>query len=246
MSAMQNDSWALIVPMANEEEKFSDFVSAVQIVLDTVPYGCVYIVMDKASTDKTIILTKELALKDPRFVLLYVPENKNVVDAYLAGYKEAYKNGHSYFIEMDAGMSHNPASIPMVLENLKVGTNCVFGSRFLIDSSTLRVGIKRKVLSRGGTFLSNVFLGSKLSDMTSGYEGFDRQMVGLINQYKFKSTGHFFQTELRYILRNYRYVEFPIHYQDPSSNVSIGSILNSIYTLLYYTRKRIFFDPVQL
>ena len=243
---MQNDNWALIVPMANEEKNFSDFISAVQLILDAVAEGYVYIIMDNASTDKTFILANELVLKDPRFVLLFVTGNSNVVDAYLSGYKEAYKNGHSYFIEIDAGMSHNPISIPLILEKLKSGNNCVFGSRFLIDSSTLRVGIKRKILSRGGTILSNFFLGTKLRDMTSGYQGFDRQMVGLINRYKFKSTGHFYQTELRYILRNYKYVELPIHYQDPSSNVSLKSILNSISALLYYTRKRIFFDPVQL
>ena len=243
---MTKDSWALIVPMANEEKWFSEFINAVNSVLLTHPNGHVYIVIDNATNDKTALLAKQLVVINPNFTLLNLPVNKNVVDAYLGGFKEAYKNGHTYFIEIDAGMSHNPSSIPFFLEELKSGVNCVFGSRNLNGSSTQKVGIQRKFLSWSGTKLSNLFLGSNLSDMTSGYQGFSREVMFLITNYQFKSTGHFYQTELKYILRKYSCKEIPIHYQDPSPSVSIKSIVNSLSTLLYYTKLRLIFKPVYL
>ena len=243
---MMKDSWALIVPMADEEKWFTEFINAVNSVLLTVPNGHVYIVIDKATTDKTAILVNQLVIINPNFTLLNLPANKNVVDAYLGGFKIAYQNGHNYFIEMDAGMSHNPSSIPFFLQELKAGVNCVFGSRNLNGGSTHQVGVKRMFLSWSGTQLSNLFLGSSLSDMTSGYQGFSREVMFLITKYQFRSTGHFYQTELKYILRKYNCREIPIHYQNPSPSVSIKSIVNSLSTLLYYTKMRLMFKPVYL
>jgi len=53
-------------------------------------------------------------------------------------------------------------------------------------------------------------------------------------QYKLKSTAHFYQTEVRYLLRNKRYAEIPIHYQSPSPSVSENAIKNSISVLGHY------------
>jgi dolichol-phosphate mannosyltransferase len=70
--------------------------------------------------------------------------------------------------------------------------------------------------------------------MTSGYEGFHRDIVKKILNHKFKSQAHFYQTELRYLLRKHRVFEVPIHYQSPSPRVSGKSIVNSYKTLFYY------------
>jgi len=41
-----------------------------------------------------------------------------VVDAYMRGYREAFKNNHDLIIEMDAGLSHDPETIPAFLTAL--------------------------------------------------------------------------------------------------------------------------------
>ena len=85
-------------------------------------------------------------------------------------------------------------------------------------------------------------LGSKLSDMTSGFQGFHRNIVEKIINHKFRSTGHFYQTELRYLLRNYRIAEVPIHYTAPSPSVNKQSIINALSTLAWLFYKKIFND----
>ena len=127
----------------------------------------------------------------------------------------------------------------MFLRVLNEGNECAFGSRFISGGSMGDSPFKRKMLSRGGTMLANVLLGTKLNDMTSGYQGFHRDIVKLIIDHPFRSTAHFYQTELRYLLRNKRTSEVPIHYQAPSPRVSRNAISNAYKTLFYYFFKRV-------
>jgi dolichol-phosphate mannosyltransferase len=239
-------NWALVVPMANEEKEFIPFIEALKKELDELKSGHVYFVIDLVSIDKTLKLSQQLSEKDFRFITVWAPENKNVVDAYIRGYKEALKNGHDYIIEMDAGLSHDPKSLPVFLKKLSTGSDCVFGSRFIEGGSMNDSPAKRRVLSKAGTVISNLLLGSKLNDMTSGYQGFNKKVVAKFTAYPLKSTAHFYQTELRYLLRNSRHVEIPINYRAPSPRVSQNAIQNSLTTLLYYFWRRISFRAISI
>jgi dolichol-phosphate mannosyltransferase len=242
---MQTD-WALVIPMANEEKDFDPFIKALTHVLDSLGSGKVYLVVDNVSKDRTLELCADLSLKDKRFETVFEPANRNVVDAYIKGYKVAYEQGHDFIIEMDAGLSHDPAAIPIFLEVLTQGYECAFGSRFIKGGSLKDSSLYRRFLSGFGTILSNVLLGTKMKDMTSGYQGFHRDIVGKMIAYSLKSQGHFYQTELRYLLRKKRYKEVPIHYKAPSPSVSRKSVTNSIETLLIYFFKRIIGNPPSL
>lgn len=240
------NDWALVIPMANEEAEFEIFADALRAMLDRLESGKVYFVVDKASKDRTLELSQDLEKRDPRFRTVWAPENKNVVDAYLRGYKEAYDRGHEIIIEMDAGLSHDPRALPMFLRVLNEGNECAFGSRFINGGSITESNYKRTVLSKVGTILSNVLLGSRMYDMTSGYQGFHRHIVGKFLDYQLLSKAHFYQTELRYLLRFTRYAEIPIHYKAPSPRVSQNAIKNSISVLLYYFRQRLLFKSPRL
>ncbi len=239
--------WAVIIPMANEEHDFYPFVSALQKELESISNGVVFLVVDNVSKDKTLELCHHLSENDKHFHTVFAPENKNVVDAYIRGYKEAIKNSDAeYIIEMDAGLSHDPNVLSTFIEKLNEGYECVFGSRFIEGGSMGDSPTKRQSLSKTGTILSNVLLGTKLKDMTSGYQGFHRSVVEKFIAYELISKAHFYQTELRYLLRKYKSIEIPIHYQAPSPRVSKKAITNSIETLLYYFWRRITFRSISL
>lgn len=246
MSTRVNMNWAVVVPMANEEPDFAPFVAALRAQLDALDSGRVYFVVDNVSKDRTLELCRELSTKDPRFTTVWAPENRCVVDAYIRGYQEALRAGHEYILEMDAGLSHDPATLPLFLQKLSEGYQCVFGSRFIEGGSMGDSPPKRVLLSRTGTILSNVLLGTKLRDMTSGFQGFQRKVVERFCEKPLLSRGHFYQTELRYLLRNYHGVEVPIRYKAPSPRVSSGSIRNSINTLLHFWWRRLTFRAESL
>ena len=220
--------------MANEQENFNEFINSLTQVLNQLNCGKVYFIIDNVSTDDTLKMSKVLSSQDDRFVTVWAPENKNVVDAYLRGYEEALKNGHDIIIEMDAGLSHDPKALPMFLRVLNEGNECAFGSRFINGGSIWDSTWKRTFLSRFGTILSNLLLGTKMYDMTSGYQGFHSHIVAKFLERGLLSKAHFYQTELRYLLRESRYAEIPIHYRAPSPSVSKKAIYNSFDVLFHY------------
>jgi len=232
-------NFAIIIPMANESEDFSPFVDGLKNVMDRLGLGTVFFIVDKVSKDNTLELCNNLSTIDNRFITIWAPENRNVVDAYLKGYRTAYEKGHEIIIEMDAGNSHDPRAIPMFLRVLNEGNECAFGSRFMNGGSIQESSYKRIFLSKFGTILSNILLGTNMCDMTSGYLGFHATVVKEFINYPFRSKAHFYQTELRYLLRKKRYAEVPIHYRAPSPRVSKKAILNSIEVLLFYFIKRL-------
>jgi dolichol-phosphate mannosyltransferase len=235
------NNYAIVIPMANEESDFTPFVDILKNTLEQCLYGTVYFVVDKVSTDNTLSLCKAVSEKDDRFQTVWAPENRSVVDAYIRGYREALKNDHGIIIEMDAGLSHDPSAIPMFLRVLNEGNVCAFGSRFVNGGSISDSNWRRYFLSKFGTLLSNLLLGTRMHDMTSGYQGFHSDIVRKFVDYPLRSQAHFYQTELRYLLRRTRYMEVPIHYRAPSPRVSKKAIRNSFRVLFFYFFQRLQF-----
>jgi dolichol-phosphate mannosyltransferase len=239
----QPANYGVIIPMANEEPDFHPFVEVLSAAIAACPNGTVYFIVDKVSTDRTLELCRELADQNPSFKTVWAPENRNVVDAYLRGYREALQNGHTYIIEMDAGLSHDPRAIPRFVDVLQEGVACVFGSRFIKGGSIEDSNWRRYALSKFGTLLSNTLLGTRMRDMTSGFQGFSADIVRQFLEYPLLSKAHFYQTELRYLLRKKSYREIPIHYRAPSPRVSQKAILNSFEVLFHYFFRRLRLKP---
>ncbi len=232
-------NFGIIIPMANESADFEPLITSLTDVLDKLECGTVYFIVDKVSKDNTLDLCRDLESKDKRFVTVWSPENKNVVDAYLKGYRVALEHGHEIIIEMDAGLSHDPRALPMFLRVLNEGNECAFGSRFINGGSIWDSNWKRTFISKSGTILANLLLGTKMYDMTSGYQGFHASIVKKFLDYGLLSKAHFYQTELRYLLRKTRFAEIPIHYRAPSPSVSKKAIYNSFSVLFHYLGLRL-------
>jgi dolichol-phosphate mannosyltransferase len=228
------NNWAAVIPLANEENELPELAEALRLVMNAVEGGTVYFIVDRVSKDRTLECCQKLEEADPRFKTRWIPENRNVVDAYINGFREALKDGHEFIIEMDGGMSHDPKAIPAFLRCLNEGNDCAFGSRYINGGSMVDSPFKRRLLSKGGSILARVLLGAKLADMTSGYQAFRRSILLDVVDYPLLSRAHFYQTELRHLLRRQKLIEVPIHYRAPSPRVSKGAIRNSVSVLIHY------------
>jgi dolichol-phosphate mannosyltransferase len=222
--------------MANEG---NDAVRFVQAVMDRCPgVGRVrfFVVVDNATTDNSVELLREYAASnDERLVVVWAPENRNVVDAYVRGYREAVNSGADWILEIDAGFSHQPDDIPQFLERIEQDYDCIFGSRFMAGAQYVRGSYKRYFISRAGSLLTNTLLGTRLSDMTSGFELFSRPALEQVLRIGVHSRAHFIQTEIKVYCRGLRYVEVPIRYQSPSprlGSAALGDSLAQLWRLL--------------
>lgn len=212
----------VVCPMANERETAVQFASEVLTVCSRYGFKSVrfFAVLDNVSTDGTRDLLSAYAAQDPRLEVLWAPENRCIVDAYVSGYRAALNGGSDWILEIDAGYSHQPSEIPRLFEKMTEGYDCVFGSRFCEGGDMSRNSLKRRLLSRGGTLLSNVLLHTKLEDMTSGFQLFSRAAIQGILDRGIRSRGPFFQTEMKAYCQKLRIAEVPITYS--GANHSIG------------------------
>lgn len=234
---MPNPTFAICIPMANEQDSFQSFIDSLTRVINDYPGSSVYLVVDKASTDATPELCRQLQEKDSRYHYVWAPENKNVVDAYLRGFREAMKGKPEFIIEMDGGGSHDPRSIHAFVRAMTEGHECAFGSRYINGGSMVGSPFKRRFLSKFGSFVARMVLGCPMRDVTSGYEAFSYEVMEKILAYPLRSKAHFYQTELRYLLRRRNWIEVPIHYISPSPRVSSKALSNALQCLFYYVMK---------
>lgn len=237
---MSIPKFAICIPMANEEESFSSFIDLLNSVIIDYPGASVYLVVDKASTDATPELCYRLADTDSRYKYVWAPENRNVVDAYLRGFAEAMKEQPDFIVEMDGGGSHDPRALHAFIRAMNEGNECAFGSRYINGGSMVGSPFCRRFLSKFGSKVARWLLGCPMRDCTSGYEAFSAEVMQKILSYPLRSKAHFFQTELRYLLRRRNWIEIPIHYTSPSPRVSAQAISNARSCLVYYTLRHWF------
>jgi dolichol-phosphate mannosyltransferase len=218
----------VVVPLANEERTVKEFLR--RVLLQLGQNDSVFCILDNVSTDSTRARVEECAAADDRVVLVWAPEDRSVVDAYFRGYREALDAGCEWILEMDGGLSHAPEEIPRFIEAMRGGVDFAAGCRFGAGGS-YHGSLLRRLISVGGTLLTNLLTGTRMSDMTSGFECFSRRALQHVLARGTGSRAHFFQTEIRFMLRRFAWVEVPISYRNPSARLGRSSILEALRNL---------------
>ena len=218
----------IVMPVANEEATMGSVIEKILAL----PYDNLYLypVIDSYSKDRTEEIIRSYE-PGGRVKCIFYIESRGVISCYLEGYRQALRDGAECVLEMDGGGSHQPEEIPQFIEKLEEGYDCVWGSRFTEGGEMSHQPLYRKILSSGGTILANLVLGTKLKDMTSGFEGFQRHVLESMDLDKFLSTGHMYQTEMRYYCRNLNCVEVPIHYIGGDSSLKLKSVTEALEIL---------------
>ena len=230
---------AVVCPMANEGEDGVRFVQQALDRCDGFRRVDFLAVLDRATRDNTVELLRAYGADEPRLTVVWAPENKCVVDAYVRGYREALAVGADWILEIDAGFSHDPEDMPLLFAKMRDGYDCVFGSRFMPGSHYVRDSAKRYWVSRGGTLLANSLLGTSQTDMTSGFELFSRDAMQSLLRTGIESRAHFFQTEIKVYCRRLKFVEVPIHYRSPSPRLGSSALKDSLQQLRRLFRLRL-------
>ena len=229
----------IVCPMANERDTAVEFVKAVLGQCDIFRQVFFFAVLDNKCKDGTVDLLRQMAASESRLNVVWAPENRCVVDAYVRGYREALRAGCDWILEMDAGFSHKPEDMPKFFAKIEQDYECIFGSRFCEGAKLSDTPLKRRIISKGGTILANVLLGTKLKDMTSGFELFSRKAMERVLEKGIRSKAHFFQTEIKTHCRVFRCAEVPIHYSAPSNSVNRKVLADAFQNLFHLFRLRI-------
>lgn len=215
----------IVMPVANEEATMAQVLDEILAL----PYDNLYVypVIDSYSKDRTEEIIRSYE-STGRVKCIFYKESRGVITCYLEGFRQALADGAERIIEMDGGGSHKPSEIPQFIEKLDEGYDCVWGSRFIEGGGISSQPLYRRILSGGGTWLANLVLGTKLRDMTSGFEAFQAPVLAGMQLGNFLSLGHMYQTEMRFYCRKLNTVEVPIHYIGSSSSLKMSSVTEAL------------------
>jgi len=225
----------IATPLANEEGCIREFLDRVTTHLRE--NDRIYCVLDNVCKDKTREIITEIGARDKRVVLVWAPENRCVVDAYFRGYRAAFDDGCEWILEMDGGMSHLPEEIPLFLQGMSEGFDYVGGSRFM-RGGTHKSPITRVFISRGGTILANLLLQTRMTDMCSGFECFNRKAMARVLERGVQSRSNFFQTEIRFMMHAFRWKEVPIRYNNENYQVGRSAVREALRILWALRREK--------
>jgi len=237
--ALSGINLGIVCPMANEHSTAVEFIKAVLDRCKGFKSVKFFAVFDHTCKDGTFDLLKELNDKPQQLQLIWSPQDNCVVDAYIRGYREALDAGCDWILEIDAGFSHQPSEIPQFFAKMAAGFDCVFASRFCKGGKFTDAPLSRRFISRYGSILTNLMLGTKLKDMTSGFELFTKQALQKVLERGIRSRGHFFQTEIKAYCRNLKTAELPIHYRSPSQGINTAVIADAFGNLFRLFKERL-------
>ena len=231
----------IVCPMANESATALGFVDDVlgQCAAAGFRATTFLCVVDSVSRDDTLELLRRHEVDVKQLRVLWAPENTCVVDAYVHGYEAALAAGCDWILEIDAGYSHQPADVPQFFARMKEGYACVFGSRFCTGGRIIESRSYRRIVSRGGSVLANLLMGTRLTDMTGGFELFTRAALRHVLDRGIRSRGPFFQTEIKVHCRDMPVVEVPIQYHAGSHHVGAAALIDAFLNLGRLLRLRI-------
>ena len=208
----------VIIPTYNERENLPKIVP---IALSAAPELHVLIVDDN-SPDGTGRLADDMAKASERIHVLHRSGKLGLGTAYVAGFKWAIARGYDYAFEMDADFSHDPAHLPLFLQEIQ-DADLVIGSRYLEGRVTVvNWPMSRLLLSYFANVYARMITGLHMWDLTAGFKCYRRNVLESINLDDIRSNGYSFQieTSFRAWRKGFRLKEIPITFTDRTEGTS--------------------------
>jgi dolichol-phosphate mannosyltransferase len=202
----------VIIPTYLEADNVADVLRRVRAAAPHVDI----LVVDDSSPDGTADLAKATNDEVGQIEVLVRPDKGGLGVAYRAGFDHAFAEGYEVAVQMDADLSHDPASLQALLARIDEGADVAIGSRYVKGGDIPHWPLVRRALSRIGNVYSSTVLGLGVSDVTSGFRAYRASVLQSIDVSQTKATGYGFQVELAYRAHRQgaKIVEVPITFND--------------------------------
>jgi len=192
---------AIVIPTYNEKETLPSLIDKLFIEVKKIAEKFLIIIMDDASPDGTAKIAENLNEKYQNIMVVKRKSKLGLGSAYKQGFQIAINEFNpDYVVQMDADHSHDPKEIPLMVNKIK-DYDFVIACRHIPGSSVVGWNTRRKILhSIAGSFARKC---AKLdiSDPTSGFRIFKKNVLKTVNFSEIKSEGFAFQVELLCYLR---------------------------------------------
>jgi dolichol-phosphate mannosyltransferase len=220
----------VVVPTFNERANLPTLISG----LMRHP-GVKVMVVDDQSPDGTGEVADALAKEHAgRIEVMHRTERRGLGRSYIDGIRRAIREPVDVVCQMDADLSHDPASLPDLVAATD-RADVVIGSRYIPGGRILNWPLRRRVLSRFANAYIRIVTRLGARDCTSGYRCWRREALAALPLDRFISDGYSFLVEMLYVASRHgcRIGEVPITFverRQGESKLSRAVLLESAIT----------------
>ena len=208
----------VVVPTLNEADNIERLLTGIRAAAPTVDV----LVVDDASPDGTANLAESLGRALGAVAVVRRHGEPGLGAAYRDGFRYGLEHGYDAVIEMDADLSHEPATIPALVAALDAGADLAIGTRYMTGGATPGWPLHRRMLSRAGGAYARLRLHLPSHDPTSGFRAFRSDLLRECELDTVGAQGFAFQLEMlhRATRLRARVVEVPIVFRDRTAGES--------------------------
>lgn len=202
----------VVIPTYQEAENIDIVLARVREVVADAHI----LVVDDNSPDGTADLADAFGTEHGGVEVLRRPGKAGLGSAYREGFAWGLDRGFEVFVEMDADLSHNPETLPRLLEPIDGDADLVIGSRYVDGGAVPNWPAHRLMLSKWGNRYARWWLGLPVNDATAGFRAYRADTLRDIDLGSITADGYGFQIEMAYVAwRSGRtVVEIPIAFTD--------------------------------
>lgn len=167
-----SNSTLLVIPAYNEAGRIGSILRQVKrtgLPLDVV-------VVDDGSADETASEARQQGA-----IVVRHPYNLGYGTALHTGYCLASRRGYARVLQMDADGQHEAEMLPRLIAALDAGADIALGSRYL-EGLPPPASLARRVGTRFFAWIATKWLGCRITDPTSGFQGLSqRALVAVVS-----------------------------------------------------------------
>ena len=163
----------VIIPTFGEEANIRNIIVEVDAVLRRAGINGEILVVDDNSPDSTIAIVNDLKLSMANVNLLVRTTDHGLSQSVADGFTHASSD---VFVVIDADLSHPPALIPKMFEEIRAGSDVVIGSRYMEGGGIKKWPLRRRIISLGATFLGRLLF-PDITDPVSGFFAVKKRVV---------------------------------------------------------------------
>ncbi|XP_057381901.1 dolichol-phosphate mannosyltransferase subunit 1-like [Daphnia carinata] len=209
------NKYSVLLPTYNEKDNLPIIIWLLVKAFTESGNDFEIIVIDDGSPDGTLDVAKQLQTiyGDKNIVLRPREKKLGLGTAYIHGIKHATGN---FVVIMDADLSHHPKFIKEFIEKQKENNyDIVSGTRYSGNGGVYGWDLKRKIISRGANYVTQVLLRPGASDLTGSFRLYKKEVLKQLVQ-SCKSKGYVFQMEMVIRARQFGFTigEVPISFVD--------------------------------
>lgn len=202
----------MVLPTYNEAANIADVLHRIRAAVPDVDV----LVVDDSSPDGTGDLAEALGRELGGVEVKRRPAKSGLGSAYREGFGIGLAQGYEALVEMDADLSHDPATLPELIGAVEAGADLAIGTRYMPGGKIPDWPWYRRTISRVGNLYARALLGITARDSTSGFRCYHRRTLEAIDLGRVRADGYGFQVEMAYLVERNggKLAEVPIEFRD--------------------------------